>query len=215
MTAFVMWDPMREGYRCLATKIVPMVSDEGHRKRALRMELRERRRNMTAPEREAATAGVTNHLISMALETRASSLACYLAATDEPNTRPFLEWANEKGIRVLLPVSREDGLLDWIVSDAKDEIEGMFGMPEPVGAVLGPISINSVDLIIVPAAAVDADGVRMGWGRGYFDKTLGSMEACPPVYAVVFDSEFVESVPRELHDQTVNGIVTPTRIHTF
>ena len=58
------------------------------------------------------------------------------------------------------------------------------GMPEPVGDLLGPIAINDVDLIVIPAAAVDATGMRMGWGRGYFDKTLGSMEKCPPVYAV-------------------------------
>jgi 5-formyltetrahydrofolate cyclo-ligase len=77
------------------------------------------------------------------------------------------------------------------------------------------MAINDVDLILVPAAAVDGTGMRLGWGQGYFDKTLGSMEKCPPVYAVVFDSEFVERVPREVHDQAVNGLVTPTRIIAF
>jgi len=61
----------------------------------------------------------------------------------------------------------------------------------------------------------DKTGMRMGWGRGYYDKTLGSMEKCPPVYAVVFDNEFVDEVPREVHDQPVNGLVTPTRIISF
>ena len=55
----------------------------------------------------------------------------------------------------------------------------------------------------------------MGWGRGYFDKTLGSMEKCPPVYAVLFDGELVDEVPRERHDQPVDGAVTPTRIVQF
>ena len=84
-----------------------------------------------------------------------------------------------------------------------------------MGGRPGPSATNKVDLIIGPAAAGDEQGVRRGGGRGYFDKTLGSMEACPPVYAVVFDSEFVDAVPREAHDQPVNGIVTPTRIITF
>jgi 5-formyltetrahydrofolate cyclo-ligase len=35
------------------------------------------------------------------------------------------------------------------------------------------------------------------------------------VYAVIFDSEFVERVPHEVHDQAVNGVVTPTRIIAF
>ena len=57
--------------------------------------------------------------------------------------------------------------------------------------------------------------MRMGWGRGYFDRTLGSMEKCPPVYAVIFDSELVDSVPSEVHDKRVNGVVTPRAIVTF
>ena len=88
-------------------------------------------------------------------------------------------------------------------------------MPTPTSEVLGPIAINSVDLIIVPAASVDRTGMRMGWGRGYFDKTLGSMERCPPVYAVIFDSELVDTVPSEVHDQRVNGVVTPSGITKF
>ncbi|TFD71298.1 5-formyltetrahydrofolate cyclo-ligase [Cryobacterium gelidum] len=192
-----------------------MDSDTGHRKRALRAELRERRQNLTSHEREAATAGFTTNLQSLVLDLSARSISCYLSARNEPDTRPFLTWAMAEGIRVLFPISREDGLLDWTVGTGDEEFNGISGMPEAVGTLLGPIAINDVDLIIVPAAAVDGSGLRMGWGRGYFDKTLGSMEKCPPVYAVVFDSEFVDAVPREVHDQPVNGLVTPTRIIAF
>jgi 5-formyltetrahydrofolate cyclo-ligase len=80
-----------------------------------------------------------------------------------------------------------------------------------VGELLGPIAVNDVDLMIIPAAAVDRRGMRLGWGRGYFDKTIGSMEKCPPVYAVVFDDELIDDVPRDKHDQPVSGVVTPTR----
>jgi 5-formyltetrahydrofolate cyclo-ligase len=192
-----------------------MSSDLTNQKRALRAELRERRRNMTATELEAAEEGITRNLVDLTTELGATSVACYLSTTDEPNTRPYLNWAYQSDVRVLLPVSRDDGLLDWIISDGESEVEGLLGLPEPVGELVGPIAINDVDLIIVPASAVDAQGVRMGWGRGYFDKTLGSMEKCPPVYAVLFDAEVVEQVPRETHDQPVNGVVTPTRIVRF
>ncbi|MDJ0324305.1 5-formyltetrahydrofolate cyclo-ligase [Cryobacterium sp. PH31-AA6] len=192
-----------------------MDSDIAHRKRALRAELRERRQNMTAAERDAATAGFTENLQNTVLDLSARSISCYLSARNEPNTRPFVNWAEAQGIRVLFPVSRDDGLLDWTVGEDETEIEGLAGVPEVVGELLGPIAINDVDLIIVPAAAVDRTGLRMGWGRGYYDKTLGSMEKCPPVYAVVFDGEYLEEVPREVHDQPVNGLVTPTRIIAF
>ncbi|MFC6357128.1 5-formyltetrahydrofolate cyclo-ligase [Luethyella okanaganae] len=192
-----------------------MASDPAHQKRALRAELRERRQNMSQREREAATTGLTRNLETVAADLSARSIACYLSAPSEPNTRPFINWAEAQGIRVLFPISRDDGLLDWTVGEENVETEGLYGVPEAVGELLGPIVINDVDLIVVPAAAVDGSGMRMGWGRGYFDKTLGSMERCPPVYAVLFDSEIVDEVPREVHDQPVDGVVTPTRILSF
>jgi 5-formyltetrahydrofolate cyclo-ligase len=192
-----------------------MSTEVTNQKRALRAELRERRQNLTGPEQDAATAGITRNLIDLTTDLSARSVSCYLSARNEPNTRPYLNWARENGVRVLLPITREDGLLDWTTGDGTTETESILGLPEAVGELLGPIAINDVDLIIVPAAAVDATGLRMGWGRGYFDKTLGSMEKCPPVYAVLFDGELVEEVPRELHDQPVDGAVTPTRIVQF
>ncbi|MGQ3257159.1 MAG: 5-formyltetrahydrofolate cyclo-ligase, partial [Microbacterium aurantiacum] len=70
-------------------------------------------------------------------------------------------------------------------------------------------------VLVIPAAAVSPDGTRLGWGRGYYDKTIGSMEGCPPVYAVVFDSEIIDDIPRDVHDQPVTGIVTPTQTLTL
>jgi 5-formyltetrahydrofolate cyclo-ligase len=192
-----------------------MPDDPDVQKRILRAELRERRRNMPERERELATEGFTARLEELIGSTEAEAISCYLSMPTEPNTRPFVNWAEARGIRVLFPVTREDGLLDWTVGEEDIETLGLHGTPEAVGELLGPMAINDVDLIIVPAAAIDASGMRLGWGRGYFDKTLGSMGKCPPVYAVVFDSEFVETVPREVHDQPVNGIVTPTRIIAF
>jgi len=192
-----------------------MTGDVSNEKRALRAELRERRRITTSTERAAADAAITQNLISLASDLGSRSLSAYLSTPEEPDTRAFLDWACARDIRVLLPVSRVDGLLDWAPYDGKDEQVDDFGMPAPTSSLLGPIAINGVDLIIVPAASVDHTGMRMGWGRGYFDKTLGSMENCPPVYAVIFDDELVDSLPSERHDQRVDGVVTPSGIVAF
>lgn len=181
-------------------------------KRALRADLRERRQGISAHAREEAEAGITRQLDELVARLGARSISCFLSTPTEPGTHAFVAGAVARGIRVLLPITREDGLLDWTVAEPDAEIaEGLFGLPEPVGEVLGPIAVNDVDLLVIPAAAVDAHGMRLGWGRGYFDKTLGSMEKCPPVYAVIFDSELIDDVPRDVHDQPVTGVVTPTR----
>jgi len=181
-------------------------------KRAMRAELRERRQQASDQARETAEEGVRVQLDALVARTGARSVSCFLSTPTEPGTRSFVNAAVHRGIRVLLPVTRADGLLDWSVATPDGDVtDGLFGLPEPVGELLGPIAVNDVDLLIIPAAAVDRSGMRLGWGRGYFDKTLGSMERCPPVYAVVFDAEFVDEVPRDVHDQPVTGVVTPTQ----
>ncbi|WIE64444.1 5-formyltetrahydrofolate cyclo-ligase [Curtobacterium sp. MCLR17_036] len=192
-----------------------MTADLGNEKRALRADLRQRRRTRTTTERATESTALTATLQRFVEERQVTSLALYLSAPDEPDVRPFLDWACEQGVRVLLPITREDGLLDWAVRDGERETEGIAGVPEVVGEVLSPLAINDVDAILAPAAAVGHDGVRMGWGRGYYDKTLGSMANRPPVYAVIFDAEYLDEVPREPHDEPVDGIITPSRILTF
>ncbi|MGM7668314.1 5-formyltetrahydrofolate cyclo-ligase [Microbacterium sp. A93] len=193
-----------------------MSTDITQEKRALRAELRERRQLLSDAQREAAASGIGEQLDALVDDHGAVSISCFLSTTAEPGTRDFVTSAVQRGIRVLLPITRADGLLDWAVANDSDAIaEGLFGLPEPTGEVLGPIAVNDVDLMIIPAAAVDMTGMRLGWGRGYFDKTIGSMEKCPPVYAVIYDSEILDSLPREVHDQPVTGIVTPTRTLTL
>ncbi len=192
-----------------------MASDPASQKRALRAEIRERRRIMPVAERERAAAAITRALVELATTHDAKSVAAYLSTPAEPSTRGFLDWALGRGVRVLLPISRADGLLDWAPWDGKDEDLDWLGMPSPTTEVLSPLAVNDVDLIVVPAAAVDRTGMRMGWGRGYFDRTLGSMVQRPPVYAVVFDREIVDEVPVERQDEPVDGAVTPSGTVTF
>jgi 5-formyltetrahydrofolate cyclo-ligase len=204
-----MWNAITTGY------LDPMTGDVSHQKRALRAELRERRRIATSTVRQRADAALTQHLIELARSLGAKSIATYLSLPDEPSTRGLLAWSRMSGVRVLLPVSRPDGLLDWVPFEGEEETQDAFGMPAPTGDVVGPIAVNEVELMLVPAAAVDKGGMRLGWGRGFFDRTLGSMQTRPPVYAVIFDDELVDSVPSERHDQRVDGVVTPSGITAF
>jgi 5-formyltetrahydrofolate cyclo-ligase len=192
-----------------------MSGDVRAQKRALRAELRERRRTRTSTERTEDARRLTAQLEELTTSLGATYLAAYLSTPDEPQTREFLAWACGRGIRVILPISRADGLLDWAPYDASEETSDVQGMPAPTSEVLSPMAINDVGLILVPAATVDRSGMRMGWGQGYFDKTLGSMEKCPPVYAVIFDEELVDSVPSEVHDKPVDGVVTPGGVVPF
>ena len=170
---------------------------------------------MTHTERENAKRGLLANLQELTLEAKATKVACYLSTNDEPPTRDFIRWALDNDVTVFLPVARDDGLMDWAPYDGGIEAVDSTGMPIPTSDVLGPRALQDADLILIPAASIAADGMRLGWGRGYFDRTLGSLTTKASVLAVVFDHEVVEDVPREKHDQPVDGVVTPERIIRF
>lgn len=170
---------------------------------------------MTQDERAHAATDLTAQLMGLARELGAQTVGCYLSTLEEPPTRDFVEQALAEGIDVLLPVSRDDGLLDWARFDQGGEDLDVLGMPVPTSELLGPMAVDGVDLMLIPAALVDRSGNRMGWGRGYFDRTLGSMGHRPPIFAVVYNHEVVDEVPTEAHDQGVDGAVTPDSIIRF
>jgi 5-formyltetrahydrofolate cyclo-ligase len=84
---------------------------------------------------------------------------------------------------------------------------GKFSIMEPTGSA---ILTSDLELILIPALAVDVLGNRLGKGRGFYDRWLVEV-ASTNLFAVVFDPEVLELVPSEPHDRKVNGIVTPTR----
>ncbi|QCR19875.1 5-formyltetrahydrofolate cyclo-ligase [Agrococcus sp. SGAir0287] len=183
-------------------------------KRAIRERVRASRRARSDEERRADDAAIADAAIALLEELGARDVAAYLSLPDEPGTDAILAWARDHGVRVLLPIARQDGLLDW-AEQGEAIVEGAFGLPEPTGEVLPPTVLCDVDVILAPASAVDARGMRMGWGRGYFDKALGALGRRPPVYALVHDDEILDAVPAEAHDQPVDGILSPSGRRTF
>lgn len=192
-----------------------MLEESKSAKRQLRDRVRARRAALTGEQRADAGAALAENIATLVTERAALSLTCYLPLRDEPDTRPFLAWAREQGLDVLLPSARDDGRLDWIRDGGHGYSVGRYGILEPHGEALEFASVSGVDLMLIPACAVGMDGMRLGWGRGYFDRNLSTVDRLPPVFAVVYDSELCDTVPSESHDVPVDGVITPERIVTF
>lgn len=64
--------------------------------------------------------------------------------------------------------------------------------------------------VFVPLVAIDRDGYRLGYGSGYYDRTLAALRGAGPVTAigVAFGGQLVDRLPREDHDQPLNALVT-------
>lgn len=180
-----------------------------HAKNILRKELKARRKSRAYDPEDASALNV--HLAELCLTTGANRIACYLSFDEEPDTELFIDWALENKIEVLLPVCKPDGNLDWVQFDGNTQ-PGLFGFAEPVGSPQAP---RNIDLVIIPALAVDARGMRLGKGKGYYDRGLLMFEPLPPVIAVVFDEELVEQIPEEGHDHPVDAAISPSGIRIF
>lgn len=143
--------------------------------------------------------------------TGANRIACYVAHAGEPDTELFVDWAIEQGIEVLIPRSRTDGGLDWVIFTGELE-HGIFGFLEPSGPA---VALEAVDLMFIPALAIDRAGNRLGKGKGFYDRVLENLVPTPPLIAVVFEHEVLDSIPTEIHDLPVDAVVTPAEVLRF
>ena len=151
------------------------------------------------------------HLAELCLANGAKKVTCYLPFGNEPDTELFIDWALDNQIEVLLPVAKEDGSLEWVNFDGETKV-GIFGFHEATGS---PVEPTNIDLAIIPALAVDSKGMRIGKGKGFYDRALLKFEPTPPIVAVVFDSEILDQVPSEAHDHPVDAAVSQTGIKHF
>lgn len=183
-------------------------------KRSVRAAVRTARRGRSDEDRLRARDGLALRLSELVTAAGARTVTCYAALPDEPDTGGFLEWAAAQDLSVLLPATRPNGAMDWIRAGG-GFASGPLGIPEPIGTPATPAELAGIDLMLVPACAVDRSGTRLGWGGGYFDRFLARLDPRPPVHAVVFDEDLLPRLPREIHDVPVDGAVTPERLLRF
>lgn len=180
------------------------------RKAELRQRIRAARRRSPSPTRDLTPNLL--RLLSQLTSSVPATVACYLAARSEPQTRGFITAAQEAGHRVLLPQVRADGGLDWADAAGAGERDSGFGVPEVDAAALPEGALREASVIVVPALAASGTGARLGQGGGFYDRTLADRTLTAHVVAAVFDEEVIADLPIEAHDRPVDWIVTDRRI---
>ncbi len=92
------------------------------------------------------------------------------------------------------------------------------GIDEPVVCNVAPISIPQLDLVVLPAIAVDARGYRLGSGAGFYDRALQRLRAGrrwrkPKLIALVYDFQRVEQLTSHPWDVPVDAILTDKHLY--
>lgn len=132
----------------------------------------------------------------------------FMPIRSEADIRPLLATLKARGARLCLPViiDRQTILFRELVQGAPLVPMGFgtFG-PGPDAAELDP------DLMLVPLSAFDAQGHRIGYGGGYYDRAIDRLHKkglFPQLIGIAFDCQEVASVPIEAHDVRLQAILT-------
>lgn len=176
-------------------------------KAAARAEARARRAALAAAGASAAAELVQVFRCHLVLP-RGAVVAGYCPIATELDPRPLLHHLVASGHRCALPVVVGRGrplvFRAWTPQSVLEA--GAFGVPVPpaTAAELRP------DVVLVPLLAFDRQGYRLGYGAGFYDRTLERLRAAGPVLAVGlgYAGQEVAAVPHDARDQPLNWIVT-------
>ena len=184
------------------------MDDATAQKAAARTAAFARRKAAHAEHREAVAAALADHMAGLA----GRVVAGYLPIRTEADPLPAMTALAGRN-RVCVPViegpRRPLAFREWRPGCALEE--GPFRVMVPVaGAVLVP------EVLIVPMLAYDACLYRLGYGGGFYDRTLEGLRAAGPARAVglAFAAQGVDALPVEATDQPLDEIVTETGVLT-
>lgn len=175
-------------------------------KKELRKLVRELKKSASREKMQKESACIVKQISELELFRSAGTVLAFWPMPDEVDIRLLIrKWDGQK--RFLLPKIVGDQLeLRCFEGEDKLVIGPSFGILEPAGEAF--TDFESVDLVIVPGAAFDKEGHRMGYGKGYYDKLLPRLKNARTI-GVGFSFQLFPSVPCEAHDVRLDRVLTP------
>ncbi len=184
-------------------------------KRALRARCIALRDGMAADARADAAARVAKIGLGFADVAPRAVVSAYAAMGSEIDAFPLLTLLSPAVCRVCLPVITPLGnpliFRAWATGDVL--VPRKWGIREPADAA----ALVEPDVLLVPLLAFDAGGARLGYGGGYYDRTIAKLRAMKPVVAIglAYDEQEIAAVPVEAHDQRLDWVLTPSGARRF
>jgi 5-formyltetrahydrofolate cyclo-ligase len=179
-------------------------------KQELRTAARRARAAAFAYHGSAATEQLAAHGLGFAGIATTAIISGFSAIAEEISPLPLLMRLAREGHALCLPVLPGKGLplsfRSWSPGDATQAAVWGIQEPLPAAAVLEP------DVLLIPLLAFDARGNRLGYGGGFYDRTIARLRAMKPIVTIgiAFDEQRVDSVPHTAYDQRLEWILTPT-----
>lgn len=178
-------------------------------KAALRNTLKQRRSNLSTPDKKRFTERINHHLIEFILS-REGSVGLYYPINDEIDILPTIARLAHNNIKTALPCTVEAGdpLLYFAWKPEESLLKNkQYDTYEP----LMDAENFAPDIIVVPMLGFDASKNRIGYGKGFYDRTLKHFASAVSV-GISYEVQRVNSIPIEPHDQPLQFIITESGV---
>lgn len=179
-------------------------------KQALRAAAKERRRNAFKRHGISASEAVATHDFARCKLQPSQAVSAFLAIGEEIDPLPLMRrlWAAGHAVGLPVMVGKDRPLVfrRWREGAPLDEVK--WGIREPTADA--PIIVP--DVMLVPLLAFDARGYRIGYGGGFYDRSIAEIRAVKPVITIglAYDELEVDAVPHDAYDQRLDWVLTPS-----
>lgn len=172
-------------------------------KSEIRREVRRRIAELSQQQRLDAAEEIFRRIEASEQFARAHCIALYASLPDEvPTHEVIARWASTK--RVVLP--RVEGeIMRFYDYNPSTMSRGSFGIDEPEAAV--ECLPAEIDMMVIPARAFTPSGVRLGRGKGFYDRYMSQPEFRAYKIGVAFECQIFDTLPFEDHDITANEVI--------
>jgi len=184
----------------------------------LRRDIRTKRRAIPAAVREQADRAIHAQIRSLPEYRRARSVALFLAFDGEPSLGSLVDAARRHRKRLYVPVLRGMTMRFAELLPGTTLAANVFGIMEPK---VGPrIDARKLDLVLTPLVAFDDRGVRVGVGRGYYDRAFQFLRhrshwRRPKLLGVAYELQRVGALTPNSWDVPLWGVVTERQVRRF
>ena len=190
--------------------------------KALRQQIREKRRSLSDTEREHAAFLLCERIASSKVFVQSKHIAFYLSSDGEMNLNLLIQHAWQQGKSCYLPVLAEPNTKKlWFVpytSETKLK-NNRFGIPEPIHSHSTRLRKTlSLDLILMPLVAFDEQGNRIGMGGGFYDRTLAFLRQRhkwhkPNLLGIAYDFQKQEQIEIKPWDIPLQAVATEKSLY--
>jgi len=133
----------------------------------------------------------------------------YISFGSEVSTHGIIQDLFDRKIKVVVPLTRGEKNNEYMIHSQIEDLEdlrpGNFNVPEP--SVIKESSLDQLDAIIIPVVAFDGSGMRLGYGKGFYDKFLSRLDPKIARIGLAFSIQEMDKIPMLPHDELMNSLI--------